>query len=151
MPLIIVSVLLTNLPAPQLTYGEMFEPLKRSESVTGVSPSAPSELATALPREQAGAERQALPASLRRGQSRLDFLTLFLCLTLGTAALPSLLAAERRHELGRRSAPLRRLGAVLRGTVRHQRAGARRLRQAADVPGHRPGAGKRASRLAQRV
>ncbi|HEV3242458.1 MAG TPA: sodium:solute symporter, partial [Methyloceanibacter sp.] len=51
-PLIIVSVLLTNLPAPQLTYGEMLEPLKRSEMVAGLSPSAPGELATALPTAQ---------------------------------------------------------------------------------------------------
>ena len=40
-PLIIVSVLLTNLPAPQLTYGEIFAPLQRSEIVAGISPSAP--------------------------------------------------------------------------------------------------------------
>ena len=90
-PLIIVSVLLTNLPAPQLTYGEMFEPLKRSESVTGVSPSAPSELATALPREQP--RPSAKPFLQAFGAvSQTDFLTLFLCLTLGAAALPSLLA-----------------------------------------------------------
>jgi len=90
-PLIIVSVLLTNLPAPQLTYGEMFEPLKRSESVTGVSPSAPSELATALPREQP--EPSAKPFLQAFGAvSQTDFVTLFLCLTLGAAALPSLLA-----------------------------------------------------------
>jgi cation/acetate symporter len=90
-PLIIVSVLLTNLPAPQLTYGEMFEPLKRSEIVTGVSPSAPSELATALPREQP--RPSAKPFLQAFGAvSQTDFLTLFLCLTLGAAALPSLLA-----------------------------------------------------------
>jgi len=90
-PLIIVSVLLTNLPAPQLTYGEMFEPLKRSESVTGVSPSAPSKLATALPRDQP--EPSAKPFLQAFGAvSQTDFVTLFLCLTLGAAALPSLLA-----------------------------------------------------------
>ena len=90
-PLIIVSVLLTNLPAPQLTYGEMFEPLKRSESVTGVSPSAPSELATALPREQPGPSAKPFLQAFG-AVSQTDFLTLFLCLTLGAAALPSLLA-----------------------------------------------------------
>jgi cation/acetate symporter len=90
-PLIIVSVLLTNLPAPQLTYGEMFEPLKRSEIVAGVSPSAPGELAAALPREQP--RPSAKPFLQAFGAvSRTDFLTLFLCLTLGAAALPSLLA-----------------------------------------------------------
>ena len=90
-PLIIVSVLLTNLPAPQLTYGEMFEPLKRSEIVAGISPSAPSELATVLPREQP--RPSAKPFLQAFGAvSQTDFLTLFLCLTLGAAALPSLLA-----------------------------------------------------------
>ena len=90
-PLIIVSVLLTNLPAPQLTYGELFEPLKRSETVAGVSPSAPGELATALPHEQP--RPSAKPFLQAFGAvSRTDFLTLFLCLTLGAAALPSLLA-----------------------------------------------------------
>ena len=90
-PLIIVSVLLTNLPVPQLTYGEMFEPLKRSEIVAGISPSAPSELATVLPREQP--RPSAKPFLQAFGAvSQTDFLTLFLCLTLGAAALPSLLA-----------------------------------------------------------
>jgi cation/acetate symporter len=90
-PLIIVSVLLTNLPAPQLTYGEMFEPLKRSEIVAGVSPSAPGELATALPREQPRPSTKPFLQAFG-AVSRTDFLTLFLCLTLGAAALPSLLA-----------------------------------------------------------
>jgi cation/acetate symporter len=90
-PLIIVSVLYTNLPAPQLTYGEMFEPLKRSEIVAGISPSAPGQLTTALPAEQP--RPSAKPFLQAFGAiSQTDFLTLFLCLTLGTAALPSLLA-----------------------------------------------------------
>ena len=89
-PLIIVSVLLTNLPAPQLTYGEMFEPLKRSEIVAGVSPSVPGELAKALPAEQP--QPSPKPFLQAFGAiSETDFLTLFLCLTLGAAALPSLL------------------------------------------------------------
>ncbi|MGH6824701.1 sodium:solute symporter family transporter, partial [Methyloceanibacter sp.] len=90
-PLVIVAVLLTNLPAPQLTYGEMFEPLTRSETIAGVSPSMPGELATALPREQ---PRQGAKPFLQAfgAVSKTDFLTLFLCLTLGAAALPSLLA-----------------------------------------------------------
>jgi cation/acetate symporter len=89
-PLIIVSVLYTNLPAPQLTYGEMFEPLKRSEIVAGISPSAPGQLATALPSAQP--KPSAKPFLQAFGAiSQTDFLTLFLCLTLGTAALPSLL------------------------------------------------------------
>lgn len=90
-PLIVVSVLFTNLPAPQLTYGEMFESLKRAEIVAGVSPTAPGELAAALPASQPKASvKPFLQAFGAISQS--DFLTLFLALTLGTAALPSLLA-----------------------------------------------------------
>ena len=90
-PLIIVAVMLTNLPAPQFTYGELFEPLQRSETIVGIAPSAPGELATALPTEQP--RPSAKPFLQAFGAiDRTDFLTLFLCLTLGTAALPSLLA-----------------------------------------------------------
>src|SRR6478672_6944978 len=90
-PVIIVTVLFTNVPAPQLTYGEMFEPLKRSESIVGISPTAPGELATALPAAQP--KPRIKPFLQAFGAvSQTDFLTLFLCLTLGTAALPSLLA-----------------------------------------------------------
>ena len=85
-----VSVLLTNVPAPQLTYGEMFSSLHNAEITAGLTPLAPGESAAALP--------GAMPAptvkpflqpfgSLGPG----DFTTLFLCLALGTAALPSLL------------------------------------------------------------
>lgn len=89
-PLIIVSVLLTNLPAPQLTYGEIFAPLQRSEIVAGVSPSVPGPLATALPAEQpTPSTKHFLQPFGAIGE--MDFLTLFLCLALGTAALPSLL------------------------------------------------------------
>jgi cation/acetate symporter len=87
-PLIIVSVLMTNLPAPQLTDGEMFAPLTRSETVAGIAPSAPQ--ATVLPAEQL--QPSTKPFLQPFGAiSRIDFLTLFVCLTLGTAALPSLL------------------------------------------------------------
>jgi cation/acetate symporter len=89
-PLIIVSVLYTNLPAPQLTYGEMFEPLKRSEIIAGILPSAPAQLEKAFPAEQP--RPSAKPFLQAFGAiSQTDFLTLFLCLTLGTAVLPSLL------------------------------------------------------------
>ena len=90
-PLIIVAVMLTNLPAPQLTYGEMFEPLQRSETIAGVAPATPGDLAAALP---AGEPRAIAKPFLQAfgAISRAEFLALFLCLTLGTAALPSLLA-----------------------------------------------------------
>ena len=89
-PLIIVSVLLTNLPVPQLSYGEMFAPLQRSEIVAGVSPLAPEPLAKALPAEQPKPSTKPFLQPFG-AVSQTDFLTLFLCLALGTAALPSLL------------------------------------------------------------
>ena len=90
-PLIIVSVLFTNLPAPQLTYGEIFEPLKRSEIVAGVSPTTPGELSTEFPGSQ---PKPSVKPFLQAfgAVSQTDFMTLFLVLTLGTAAMPSLLA-----------------------------------------------------------
>jgi cation/acetate symporter len=90
-PLIIVSVLLTNLPAPQLTYGETLSSLHNAEITAGLSPSEPEQLISALP--GAAPEASTKPFLQPFGAiGKSDFLTLFLCLTLGTAALPSLLA-----------------------------------------------------------
>ncbi len=85
-----VSVLLTNVPAPQLTYGELFSSLQNAEITAGITPVAPGELATALPGPTP------LPTVKPFLQpfgiiGLMDFATLFLCLALGTAALPSLL------------------------------------------------------------
>ena len=44
-PLITVSVLLTNLPAPQVTYGEMFGSLQSTETVAGMVPIDPGTIA----------------------------------------------------------------------------------------------------------
>lgn len=89
-PLIVVSVMLTNLPAPQLTYGEAFAPLQRSEAIAGIAPSTPKQLTTALPAEQPRPSTKPFLQAFG-AITRTDFLTLFLCLALGTAALPSLL------------------------------------------------------------
>jgi cation/acetate symporter len=89
-PLIIASILLTNLPAPQLTYGESFAPLQKSEITAGLAPSQPQQLTTALP----GATPRASTKPFLQpfgAITKSDFLSLFLCLALGTAALPSLL------------------------------------------------------------
>ena len=86
-----VSVLLTNLPAPQLTYGETFSALHNAEITAGLSPVQPGALATELP-------GTALSPTVKPFLQPfgilgpMDFVTLFLCLALGTAALPSLLA-----------------------------------------------------------
>ena len=85
-----VSILLTNVPAPQLTYGEMFFSLHNAEIMAGLTPVAPGELAATLP--------GAMPAPTVKpflqpfgSLGPTDFATLFLCVALGTAALPSLL------------------------------------------------------------
>lgn len=86
-----VSILLTNVPAPQLTYGEMFSALQNAEITAGVTPVQPGQIAAALPG----------PAPMPTVKPFLqpfgivgpfDFATLFLSLALGTAALPSLLS-----------------------------------------------------------
>jgi cation/acetate symporter len=88
---ITVSVVLTNLPAPQLTYGEMFSSLHNAEITAGLLPVQPQGLATALP----GVAPMPITKPFLEpfgALSEADFVTLLLCLTLGTGALPSLLA-----------------------------------------------------------
>ncbi len=90
-PLIAVSVLLTNLPAPQLTYGEMFGSLQTAETAAGMAPLAHDAIASVLP--QAAPAQVTKPFLQAFGTiSEAGFFVLFLCFALGTAALPSLLA-----------------------------------------------------------
>ncbi len=86
-----VSILLTNVPAPQLTYGETFSALHNAEITAGLTPVQPDELATALP---GAAPLPTVKPFLQPFGilGPIDFVTLFLCLALGTAALPSLLS-----------------------------------------------------------
>jgi cation/acetate symporter len=87
--LIVVSVTLTNLPAPQLTYGEMFGSLQSAETAAGMSPVTP-DANTSLP--QAAPAQVAKPFLQPFGAiTETGFFALFLCFALGTAALPSLL------------------------------------------------------------
>jgi cation/acetate symporter len=89
--LIAVSVLLTNLPAPQFTYSEMFGSLQNAETTAGMSPVTPGDVAPALPEN--GPMAAAKPFLQPFGAiNELGFFVLFLCFALGTAALPSLLA-----------------------------------------------------------
>lgn len=88
-PLITVSVLLTNLPAPQLTYGGMFPALQSVETTAGMAP---------MEGEASGSLPAVVPQPVSKPflqpfgmLSRADFIVLFLCFVLGTAALPSLL------------------------------------------------------------
>ncbi len=89
-PLIVVSVLLTHLPAPQFTYGEMFGSLQSAETAAGMSPVTPGNFTPALtgpaPTAVTKPFLQAFGAINESG-----FLVLFFSFALGTAALPSLL------------------------------------------------------------
>jgi len=103
----IVSILLTNLPAPQLVYGGMFSDLQKAEVTAGVTSLKPEAFAMALP---GPAPQPALKPFLQPFGvlGPIDFLMLFLSLALGTAALPSLLVrsgvtanvAAQRHSTG---------------------------------------------------
>ena len=89
-PLIVVSIMLTNLPAPQFTYGETLSSLHDAEITTGLTPVHPNPSAPSLP----GAQPMPVTKPFLEPFGTLtktDFAMLFLCLTLGTAALPSLL------------------------------------------------------------
>ncbi len=89
-PLIVVAILLTNLPTPQFTYGEMLESLQSAETAAGMQPVEPGAVA-ALPGQ---APMQAAKPFLQTfgAFTESGFFALFFCLALGTAALPSLLA-----------------------------------------------------------
>src|SRR4029078_3054345 len=85
-----VSIMLTNIPAPQLTYAEMLSPLHDAEITAGLTPVQPDVAASPLPAPTPTAGSKPFQQSF--GSLReLDFATLFLCLALGTASLPSLL------------------------------------------------------------
>ncbi|MFY9639792.1 MAG: hypothetical protein WCD20_18550 [Rhodomicrobium sp.] len=90
-PLVTVSVMRTNLPLPQLTYGSQLEELKSLEVAKGlVTISQPQALSESLPRPA--------PASVTRPSERafsafrpIDFLLLVFCLAAGVAAHPAFL------------------------------------------------------------
>jgi cation/acetate symporter len=89
-PMVVVSVLLTNVPLPQLTFGALFPALQEAEIGAGLTPVQPEAAATLQPGEapRPVAKRLLQPFG---SLSELDFAMVFLCLALGTAALPSLL------------------------------------------------------------
>jgi len=85
-----IAILLSNAPAPQLTYGAMFPALQNAEITAGITPLNPGEIAAALPGTAPSPAAKPFLQSFGILGS-FDFATLFLCLALGTAALPSLL------------------------------------------------------------
>ena len=90
-PLIAVSVLLTNLPAPQFTYGGMFGTLQGAETAAGMSPVGPGEIVPVLPETMPLQARKPFLQSFGTITGS-GFFAIFLCFALGTAALPTLLS-----------------------------------------------------------
>jgi len=90
-PLVAVSVIRTNLPLPQLTYGSQLEEIKADELAKGVvTISQPQPLSEVLPKPQA----QPLVRPAERAFSAfrpMDFLLLVFCLATGVAAHPAFL------------------------------------------------------------
>ncbi len=90
-PLVTVSVMRTNLPLPQLTYGSQLEELKSLEAAKGfVTISQPQALSESLPRPA----RAPVSRPSERAFSAfrpIDFLLLVFCLAAGVAAHPAFL------------------------------------------------------------
>lgn len=87
-PLIIVSLELTNLPIPQLTYGGILAEMSALEVAKGVTQVDTQPIAQVLPGLQA--EQLVKPFMQPFGAlSGLDFLLLSLCVMVGTAMLPT--------------------------------------------------------------
>lgn len=88
-PLTVVAVVLTNLPAPQFTYGELLESLGNAEATSGVAAIVPGTLQGFPGHDPIAAVKPFLQAFGTISEA--GFFALFVCFTLGTAALPSLL------------------------------------------------------------
>lgn len=90
-PLVSVSLMRTNLPLPQLTYGSQLEELKSLESARGiVTNSRPQPLSAALPKP--GPQPASRPSEKAfSALSPFDFVLLIFCLATGVAAHPALL------------------------------------------------------------
>lgn len=89
-PLTVLSVQLTNLPLPQLTYGTIVADLTERETAIGAAQTLPRALDVALPGERPEPSMKQFLASFG-AISAVDFLMLAFCFMAGTAALPTLL------------------------------------------------------------
>ena len=90
-PLIAVSVLVTNLPVPQLAYGGVLDEMTQLELARGLTDRAAHDLGGALP----GANPRPLTrpfVALFEAMSSADFLALTICIMFGTAVLPAQIA-----------------------------------------------------------
>ena len=90
-PLIAISVLLTNLPLPQLSFGGVLEQTAELEQARGLAESGTAPLSEALPGARPAPLTQPFGAifhSLGAG----DFLALTVCILFGSAVLPAQIA-----------------------------------------------------------
>jgi len=90
-PLLVVSVMRTNLPLPQLTYGSQLEELKSLETTRGlVTVSKPQPLSVSLPRPAAGTVNRPSEQAFS-ALTPATFMLLVFCLATGVAAHPAFL------------------------------------------------------------
>lgn len=99
-PLVVVSVQVTNLPLPQLTYGGLLEQTSINEVALGTVPATPAPMLGGLPGERP--EPATKPFLQAFGAiTQANFALLVFCILAGTAAMPSLLlrAGTATHTL----------------------------------------------------
>ncbi len=89
-PLIVVSIQITNLPLPQLTYGSLLEQNSINELTLGAVPTTPQAMLIGLPGERP--EPAVKPFLQAFGALTMgNFMLLALCVLTGTAAMPGML------------------------------------------------------------
>lgn len=90
LPMVMLSLKITNLPVPQLTYGLLFERLSAQEVVIGATQATPTSLTEALPGEPPEPAMKPFVAPFGEVTAA-DFVMLLFCFMAGTAAMPALL------------------------------------------------------------
>ena len=145
-PLIVVAVLQTNLPAPQLIYGEMLRSLQSAETAIGMVPIEPG-MAAPLP----GIEL--MPATKPFLQTfgtitEAGFFALLFCFALGDRRTAEPPGPRRRHLFRCRPAPLHRLGTSSCGTVRDHGPLPRRIHKTPHVPRYGARSNRRSTGMA---
>jgi cation/acetate symporter len=87
-PLVAVSVLVTNLPLPQLSFGAILQQTAELEAARGIGETVTQSLSAVLPATDAAALSQPFSAIFHT-ISAADFIALTLCIMLGSAVLPA--------------------------------------------------------------
>ena len=90
-PLIAVSVLVTNLPLPQLSFGTIIQQVTELEIERGIAPPFPQPLSEVLP--EAGPLEISRPfGAILQSLGAGDFIALAICFMLGATVLPTQIA-----------------------------------------------------------